>query len=278
MQSTRTYSSELGWCCQDTSKTGDAVVYIEGLLEMRKKYTSLVENEFEMDKKFTQVFMFPLPEYASMSNMCAHLSHESCSPIFMYANPMRCILVFIFMLQAFNGAFEHFINENNRSFKPLFSAHSHVTPQLTSQRFVSFVFNLINTCDVHDASSACDHRSSHLSPGAHTHLATGRQSTFPCTLITRCARGSRGSQTKRWTTCWSTVCPENQKTTDHMVYLHHLSYMATCYTASHQLACLAKRAFTSLVSCFPTRLHIVLYRVYYRSSVVLPVLARERHV
>jgi len=55
---------------QDTSKTGDAVVYIEGLLEMRKKYTSLVENEFEMDKKFTQ---------------------------------------------AFNGAFEHFINENNRS-------------------------------------------------------------------------------------------------------------------------------------------------------------------
>ena len=54
----------------DPGKTTDAVVYIEGLLAMRLKYTSLIKRQLEEDKKFTQ---------------------------------------------AFNGAFEHFLNENQKS-------------------------------------------------------------------------------------------------------------------------------------------------------------------
>jgi len=55
---------------KDPAKTGDAVVYIEGLLALKNKYANLVDEHFHKDKKFTQ---------------------------------------------AFNAAFEHFINENNRS-------------------------------------------------------------------------------------------------------------------------------------------------------------------
>merc|ERR1719333_469538 len=40
----------------DSAKNSDAVVYIEGLLDMRDKYSALVHQKFDKDKKFTQRF------------------------------------------------------------------------------------------------------------------------------------------------------------------------------------------------------------------------------
>ena len=40
---------------KDPAKTADAVIYIEGLLAMKAKYTSLVDEHFVKDKLFTQV-------------------------------------------------------------------------------------------------------------------------------------------------------------------------------------------------------------------------------
>jgi len=66
----KTYVDNEGMAFVKDPLKADAVIYIEGLLEMRRKYADLVDMQLDKDKKF---------------------------------------------VQAFNAAFEHFINENNRS-------------------------------------------------------------------------------------------------------------------------------------------------------------------